>query len=54
MDKEVGNRIIQNQSQATDKLKASSKKDWKNTAGGKMCDLINCNGKTCRQLKSLG
>lgn len=42
MDKEVGNGIILNESQATDKLKASSKKDWKNRVDGKMCDKFDC------------
>lgn len=42
MDKKVGNGIIQNESQATDELKASSKKDWKTRVGGKVCDLIDC------------
>lgn len=42
MDREAGNGIIQNESQATDKLKAGSKKDWKNRVGGKMHDLIDC------------
>lgn len=32
-------RIMQNKSQATDKLKASCEKDWKSIVGSKMCDL---------------
>lgn len=42
MDKEVGNGIIYNESQASDKLKANSKEEWKNRVGGKMRGLTNC------------